>query len=420
MAEHAYLQGDDGSVPCQSLPIRTGSKDVCNRSESWDNIADLSAKTSTPSVDLDVVMPPNGLPGGSLDAIEKSGLEWSATASENAASAADTIQTISLQDEASDTTIEVAFPTQETEVDPNGDTLLTLGQENSAVKLRVQSHIVGAASAVLAEKSRYRSWSSLKAGQLHHLDLTGELPCTAQAMKTICNAIHFRSNMDHVVHGPRELVQIGVVSKKYEFTNALRPWSAHWLRQARKIASLPDLQELLEAARMLDAYEEYSRISFDLIRLHIGAFKHGKGLTRDILVHLELRRMSMVLDVSEIVQSATSALSLLSNAGRSEIGSAWARHVCDRGLWPLGRISRTSSVEGVLEELEAFKEPRHLLQGKDPCGCRQPELNLQDKFARARDIVYTSRTGLCLDCIITGGQSMEEGQCRVRHYEGRW
>ncbi|KAK3669160.1 hypothetical protein LTR78_010959 [Recurvomyces mirabilis] len=267
IAEHAYLQGDDGSVPCQSLPIRTGSKDVCNHSESRDNIADLSAETSTPSVDLDVVTAPDGLPGGPLDAIEKSGLIWSATASEIAASAPDTIQTIGLQDEASDTTVEVAFPTQEIEVDLNWYTLLTLGQGNSAVKLRVQSHIVGVASAVLAEKSRVRSWLSLKAGQLHHLELAGELACTAQAMKTICNAIHFRSNMDHVVHGARELVQIGVVSKKYEFTNALRPWSAHWLRQARKTASLPDLQELLEAARMLDAYEEYSRISFDLIQL---------------------------------------------------------------------------------------------------------------------------------------------------------
>ncbi len=282
-AQPADLRGDDISVPCLSLPVRTEPKDLYSRVKYWDDMADPLAEPSTPSGDFHGVTPPNNLPRSPFDAIEEPGLARSTTASEDALAALDTAQTTGLQNRVPDAATEVDCPPEEIEVDPNGDTLLTLGQGGSAVKLRVQSHIVGAASAVLAEKSRFRSWLKLKAGQLHHLELADEGPCTAPAMKTICEAIHFRSNMDDTVPGARELVEIGTLSERYEFTNALRPWSINWLRQARKRASIPDLKELLIAAQMLDAYTEYSRISFDLIRLHIGPFKYGEGLAPDFL-----------------------------------------------------------------------------------------------------------------------------------------
>ncbi|KAK3066769.1 hypothetical protein LTR53_016742 [Teratosphaeriaceae sp. CCFEE 6253] len=123
----------------------------------------------------------------------------------------------------------------------------------------------------------------------------------------------------------------------------------------------PGAQGALTAAQLFDALEEYSRISFDLIRLHIGPFGRGQGIATEITVHLELQRVSKVQEISEIVQTATSALPSLSSGSRSEVSSAWARRIFDRGLWPLGQTSRESSVEGLLEALETFEEPRHVL-----------------------------------------------------------
>ncbi|KAK0302162.1 hypothetical protein LTR29_017669 [Friedmanniomyces endolithicus] len=323
---------------------------------------------------------------------------------------------------------EVELHDREIEIDPAGDTVLCLGQGDSVIELRVQSQILSAASAALAEKSRSRSWFKLKAGELHHIELTDEGQA-ADAMKIICEAIHFRSSALHKTFEPRELVATGRVSKKYEFTDALRPWSADWLRRARRVASVPELKELLTAAKLFDAWEEYSRISFDLIRLHIGPFGRGQGIATEITgktrpgqsklsngwaVHLELQRVSKVQEISEIVQTATSALSSLSSGSRSEVSSAWARRIFDRRLWPLGQTSRESSVEGLLEALETFEEPRHVLQSKDLCGCREPGLDLQGKFSAARGVIYARAEGMCLDCINTGSGSGALGECRLR------
>lgn len=50
-------------------------------------------------------------------------------------------------------------------------------------------------------------------------------------------------------------------------------------------------------------------------------------------------------------------------------------------------MSGESSVEGVLEALERFEEPRHIMQGNDLCGCRDPALDLQGKFSAARRVI---------------------------------
>jgi hypothetical protein len=38
---------------------------------------------------------------------------------------------------------------------------------------------------------------------------------------------------------------------------------------------------LLEAARLLDVWEEYSHISLDMVRLQVGPFGHGRGIAAD-------------------------------------------------------------------------------------------------------------------------------------------
>ncbi|KAK4906606.1 hypothetical protein LTR49_024253, partial [Elasticomyces elasticus] len=140
--------------------------------------------------------------------------------------------------------MEVDLPNRETEVDPMGDTLLAPGQGDKLVELRVQSQILWAASASPAEKSRFRSWLRLKFGELHNIELTDEGEAVP-AMKVICEATHFCTSTIPEVLNPRELVAIGTVSKKDESMNALWPWSATYLRQGLRTASIPDLKEPL-------------------------------------------------------------------------------------------------------------------------------------------------------------------------------
>lgn len=95
--------------------------------------------------------------------------------------------------------------------------------------------------------------------------------------------------------------------------------------------------ELLTAAQFFEAWEKYSRVSFDLIRLHIGPFGRRPGIAAEVSgkvrgdqsnltdgweAHLELERVHKLLEISEIVQTATSALSSLSLGRRSEVGAA--------------------------------------------------------------------------------------------------
>jgi hypothetical protein len=102
-------------------------------------------------------------------------------------------------------------------------------------------------------------------------------------LKLICHAIHFRSEQLRKMFSSNDLVGTESVSQDYRFAEALLPWSKIWLHDALPEAGVLDLVKLLEVARLLDAWEEYSRISFHIVRLQIRSSQPGEGIAADTI-----------------------------------------------------------------------------------------------------------------------------------------
>jgi hypothetical protein len=161
---------------------------------------------------------------------------------------------------------------------PTGNVLLEMPSRKGEKQLLVSRSILWAASSVMAEKIRGLSWLKRKTGELLHLELLDE---DQTAMEVVCNAIHFRTDCLPATFSTADLLRIGRVAEKYAFREALRAWGTKWLSRALLDANPEELAMLLEAARLLDAWEEYSHISLDMVRLQVGPFGHGRGIAAD-------------------------------------------------------------------------------------------------------------------------------------------
>jgi hypothetical protein len=157
---------------------------------------------------------------------------------------------------------------------PTGNVLLDMPSKNGDKHLLVARSILWAASSVMAEKVRGLSWLKRKTGELLHLELLDE---DQMAMEVVCNAIHFRTDFLPATFSTADLLRIGRVAEKYAFREALRAWGTKWLSRALVNVNPEELAMLLKAARLLDAWEEYSHISLDMVRLQVGPFGHGRG-----------------------------------------------------------------------------------------------------------------------------------------------
>jgi hypothetical protein len=122
----------------------------------------------------------------------------------------------------------------------------------------------------------------------------------------------------------------------------------------------------------------------------------------------------MVLRLTEVVEKATSDLTSSSTQGEERVRMHWAQQVKNYELWPIAVGLCNSSVEAVLEHMEAFREPVSMLRTNDPCGCREPALDLQKIFQTCRKQVFGEEVGVCLDCVETQGRSAETGNCRLK------
>lgn len=166
-----------------------------------------------------------------------------------------------------------------TEICARGGIVLNMcsgnGEEHSLV---VSGSILQAASSVMADKIRDLSWLKRKTGERLRLELSDE---DKEAMEVVCNAIHFRTHQLPIALSPGGILRIGRTSEKYNFKEGVRPWSTIWLLRALVAAKQGELATMLEAARLLDAWEEHSHMTFEMARLQVGPFGHGKGIAAD-------------------------------------------------------------------------------------------------------------------------------------------
>jgi hypothetical protein len=91
-----------------------------------------------------------------------------------------------------------------------------------------------------------------------------------------------------------------------------------------------------------------------------------------------------------------------------------AHSVKEHGLWPATVRLRELSIEQTLRSLETFPGAAHIPEADEACPCREPTLDLAGKFREIRQtLLNEQRSGLCLDCVVSRGETAEKGACRL-------
>jgi hypothetical protein len=128
---------------------------------------------------------------------------------------------------------------------------------------------------------------------------------------------------------------------------------------------------------------------------------------------IEGRRLAMASDMTQVMDNAMIGLVSSSISGADRMKVLWVQYVKDCELWPVAACVRGRSVEEVLSVIEAIRGPVVTLKAGEPCGCREPTLEVVRAFQTSRNSVYGEKVGLCLDCVVSHGKLTEAGECRL-------
>lgn len=164
-------------------------------------------------------------------------------------------------------------------IDPQGDIFLVVQNGSSSKDIRVSSKILSAASVVF--KTIFQSGFREGLGQYPSSTLAKILlpEDDADALTTVCRVVHYRAREVPREFAANELLQIGRICDKYDFIEALQLGSSSWLRGAIARVDIGNMHPLLEAAYLLDGWEEFSQISVRIIVHHVGGFTQGLAST---------------------------------------------------------------------------------------------------------------------------------------------
>jgi hypothetical protein len=154
----------------------------------------------------------------------------------------------------------------QTDIAPDGDVILVVGPEKA--RLRVHSQFLRAASNVFAAMLGpcWKEGQGLFEGREVSL-----MEDDADAMRTICYVIHLRNDDVPESIKPRELLQILIVSDKYNFHLALKYLIKDQLRP-REEAKRVDMGYLMAAAFLLGNTKLFAAHTLALILDCEGSF----------------------------------------------------------------------------------------------------------------------------------------------------
>lgn len=91
------------------------------------------------------------------------------------------------------------------------------------------------------------------------------------AMTIMCAVIHHRNDIIPEGISSNEVLQISVLTDKYDCKVALRHAIHHWLDH-RNAVSLKDLMTLMTAAYLLNQAQAFSAITYTMMMEHAGSY----------------------------------------------------------------------------------------------------------------------------------------------------
>ncbi|KAK1020705.1 hypothetical protein LTS16_026929 [Friedmanniomyces endolithicus] len=277
-------------------------------------------------------------------------------------------------------------------IDPSGDICLAVESGNTSKELQVSSKILSAASSVFQTMFTPNFWEGLAA---------------------------------------EDLLPIGAICDKCDFIEALRLWSSSSLRAAIVEADDNGMYTLLEAAYLLDSWEEFGQVSTQIISHHVGAFKHSSINTfgdghlgrKSARAHeksmddLEAKREDAIFAAVVALEKVVADLFRIGRVSDWHPGGRWVRQLEDNGMWPMGTAIQQRSLWDVLEWMQIFTDPWHEITRDDSHLCNEPGLMMREKLREIRGDILNTKFGLCLDCVNTEGESYRTSKCRSEFHK---
>ncbi|TKA65725.1 hypothetical protein B0A55_12140 [Friedmanniomyces simplex] len=164
------------------------------------------------------------------------------------------------------------------DIDADGEVLIEVTRnEGTATALRVSSKVLSLASAVFDKM--FHSGFKEDIGSSPCLPLRS-IPLRdddEEALRTILYAIHYRGEKMAGNPSVQLLSKIGVLCDKYDFAQALAPWSTRWIDYAMTAAQGRDLESLLLTSYTLDAADMFWKISSKIANQQSGGFGDSPG-----------------------------------------------------------------------------------------------------------------------------------------------
>ena len=161
-----------------------------------------------------------------------------------------------------------------TRVDPRGDVVFEVGDNDLRAHLLVSSKVLGLASPVFMAmfKRGFQEGENLFSGSLRPVHLPDDDP---EAVTILCNILHLRHRLIPRVVTLETLTNMVVICDKYDCKDAVTSWSIIWLQSWVSSAGPDVLERLLFIAYGLDIPDVFTKVSHSLLTLHAGPLGLG-------------------------------------------------------------------------------------------------------------------------------------------------
>ncbi|MCJ1472160.1 hypothetical protein MMC13_000807 [Lambiella insularis] len=305
-----------------------------------------------------------------------------------------------------------------TTIDPIGDVILELSGPGGTIRLLVSSGALTLVSDYFAKmlSSQFKEGlHNRPAGQKHTVQLHED---DTEALTIVCNIIHHRTESV-----PRQLTAhlikaIAVISDKYNIARAVSPFCEIWFQSTCESKNPTNLNRLLFMAYVLDNAYAFSRISWEILKIHTGAAEELRGMTdQDLVTHdimrvFRKRKREVLAQLIDGIEERINLPLEYQCTGATKWTFSYLRKLKES---PCHKLIQQKTMNATLFAALGFAEPERTSCRSANCAfCSDLTFLAGNIENLAKGILY-ARIGICLDCVKTNGEAAVNDQCRVKH-----
>ena len=328
-------------------------------------------------------------------------------------------------------------------IDPDGDVFLEFtNSDGSKSQLLVSSKVLTLASPVfrIMFNSQFKeSMSNRSTFQKQSIPLPDD---DLEAFTVLCNILHHRN-----FEVPKELTidsleNLGVICDKYDCTRVLEIWSTIWLKPWIASHRSVNLNKLLLIAFLLNNPYAFSRFSWEIISAHSGQFMVLPGVSDHPLVRYDIlgkskkppqetsklnsvgefrvRKTEMMLELAKLIESPIACVlgkmkaSPCSNVSQCVASCLYNLHC--RDLWPISGVLQRGTIFRALGQIDSFPIATPEVKCSYGCNsCSNGIPNARETLFDGKKKFLDTKIGACLDCVKTEEESLQKGECRIKH-----